>query len=128
LPSSYRSLTPSSPTSASRPWRGRYHDQQCPKRVSARSPDPTTSTRRAYLFRLDHDCTNRNTTFMTWNLMHPVKTRKDAFGLPTYSKRRTEWAPSTGRDFAISECRYGKPTERSAVPQARQETRFHHRR
>jgi hypothetical protein len=35
---------------------------------------------------------------------------------------------STNYDFANTEYRYGKPAERLAVPLARQETRFHHRR
>jgi hypothetical protein len=114
----YQSLTPSSPRSANRPWRGSGHDQQCSKRVSAQSPDPTTSPRRGYQFGLDHDLTVGNTNFMTWNLMHPVTTRNNAGGLPTYGKRHAERGASTDYDFADTEYRYGKPAECLARPQA----------
>src|SRR3984957_6568398 len=40
---------------------------------------------------LDNDFTNRNTTFMTWNLMHMAKMLKDAGGIPAYGNQRTKW-------------------------------------
>ncbi len=39
----------------------------------------------------DNDFTNRNTTFMTWNLMHMAKLLKDAGGLPAHGNQRSEW-------------------------------------
>ena len=39
----------------------------------------------------ENDFTNRNTTFMTWNLMHLARMLKDAGGVPAYGNQRTEW-------------------------------------
>ena len=39
----------------------------------------------------ENDFTKRNTTFMTWNLMHLAKLLKDAGGVPAYGNRRSEW-------------------------------------
>jgi len=39
----------------------------------------------------DNDFTNRNTTIMTWNLMHLAKMLKDAGGIPTYGNQRDKW-------------------------------------
>ena len=39
----------------------------------------------------ENDFTKRNTTFMTWNLMHLAKMLKDAGGVPAYGNRRSEW-------------------------------------
>ncbi len=40
----------------------------------------------------DNDFTNRNTTFMTWNLLHTARRLKDAGGLPAWGNVRSEWA------------------------------------
>ncbi len=40
---------------------------------------------------LDNDFTNRNTTFMTWNLMHTARLLKDRGGFPAYGNQRSEW-------------------------------------
>lgn len=40
---------------------------------------------------LDNDFTNRNTTFMTWNLMHLAKMLKNNGGIPAYGNQRSEW-------------------------------------
>lgn len=40
---------------------------------------------------VDNDFTNRNTTFMTWNLMHLAKMLKDAGGVPAYGNQRSSW-------------------------------------
>lgn len=40
---------------------------------------------------LDNDFTNRNTTFMTWNLMHMAKMLKKAGGIPAYGNQRSAW-------------------------------------
>ncbi len=39
----------------------------------------------------ENDFTNRNTTFMTWNLMHLAQILKDAGGIPAYGNLRPEW-------------------------------------
>lgn len=48
---------------------------------------------------LDNDFTNRNTTFMTWNLMHMAKMLKDNGGMPAYGNQRSEW--DAGERFDI---------------------------
>lgn len=40
---------------------------------------------------LDNDFTNRNTTFMTWNLMHMAKMIKDAGCIPAHGNQRSKW-------------------------------------
>ena len=39
----------------------------------------------------DNEFTNRNTTFMTWNLLHLARMLKDAGGFPAYGNQRREW-------------------------------------
>ena len=39
----------------------------------------------------ENDFTNRNTTFMTWNLMHLARMIKEAGGIPTHGNQRSEW-------------------------------------
>jgi len=39
----------------------------------------------------DNDFTNRNTTFMTWNLMHLARLLTDAGGFPAYGNQRAAW-------------------------------------
>ena len=39
----------------------------------------------------ENDFTNRNTTFMTWNLMHMARMIRDAGGLPAHGNQRSEW-------------------------------------
>lgn len=38
-----------------------------------------------------NDFTQRNTTFMTWNLMHMARLLKDAGGIPAHGNQRSEW-------------------------------------
>jgi len=40
---------------------------------------------------LDNDFTNRNTTFMTWNLLHTARMLKESGGFPAYGNQRSEW-------------------------------------
>lgn len=54
---------------------------------------------------LDNDFTNRNTTFMTWNLMHLARLLKDAGGMPAYGNQRSEWDAGTRFDFENPEYR-----------------------
>lgn len=39
----------------------------------------------------DSDFTNRNTTFMTWNLLHTARRLKDDGGIPAYGNVRPAW-------------------------------------
>jgi len=39
----------------------------------------------------ENDFTNRNTTFMTWNLMHLARLIKDNGGIPAHGNQRSEW-------------------------------------
>lgn len=53
----------------------------------------------------DNDFTNRNTTFMTWNMLHLARMIKDAGGIPTYGNQRDKWDAGTRFDFANPEYR-----------------------
>jgi multimeric flavodoxin WrbA len=53
----------------------------------------------------ENDFTNRNTTFMTWNLMHLAKMLKDAGGIPAYGNQRSEWDGGARFDFENPEYR-----------------------
>ena len=39
----------------------------------------------------ENDFTNRNTTFMTWNLLHAARLLKDAGGFPAHGNQRALW-------------------------------------
>ncbi len=52
-----------------------------------------------------NDFTNRNTTFMTWNLMHMAQLLKNAGGLPPYGNVRSEWDAGARFDFQNPEYR-----------------------
>lgn len=39
----------------------------------------------------DNDFTNRNTTFMTWNLLHLARMLRDADGIPAHGNQRSAW-------------------------------------
>ncbi len=47
----------------------------------------------------DNDFTNRNTTFMTWNLMHVAAMLRRAGGVPAYGNQRSEWDAGCRFDF-----------------------------
>jgi multimeric flavodoxin WrbA len=47
----------------------------------------------------ENDFTNRNTTFMTWNLMHLARMLKKAGGIPAYGNQRTAWDDGERFDF-----------------------------
>ena len=52
-----------------------------------------------------NDFTNRNTTFMTWNLLHLARMLKQAGGVPGYGNQRSEWNAGARFDFANPEYR-----------------------
>jgi multimeric flavodoxin WrbA len=47
----------------------------------------------------ENDFTNRNTTFMTWNLMHMARMLKDAGGIPANGNQRSQWDAGCRFDF-----------------------------
>jgi len=47
----------------------------------------------------ENDFTNRNTTFMTWNLMHLARMLKDAGGIPAHGNQPSEWDAGCRFDF-----------------------------
>lgn len=53
----------------------------------------------------ESDFTNRNTTFMTWNLMHLGKMLKQVGGMPAYGNQRSEWDAGCRFDFENPEYR-----------------------
>lgn len=53
----------------------------------------------------ENDFTNRNTTFMTYNLMHLAKMLKDAGGFPVGGNQRTEWDNGNHFEFENPEYR-----------------------
>ncbi len=53
----------------------------------------------------DNDFTNRNTTFMTWNLLHLARMVKDAGGIPAHGNQRSEWDAGCRFDFPNPEHR-----------------------
>ena len=53
----------------------------------------------------ENDFTNRNTHFMTWNLLHVARMLKDAGGIPAHGNRRSEWVAGCSRDQANPEHR-----------------------
>ena len=53
----------------------------------------------------DNDFTNRNTTFMTWNLMHLARMLRDAGGVPAHGNQRSEWDAGCRFDFENPEHR-----------------------
>lgn len=53
----------------------------------------------------ENDFTNRNTTFMTWNLMHMARMIKDAGGMPAHGNQRSEWDAGCRFDYPNPEYR-----------------------
>jgi multimeric flavodoxin WrbA len=47
----------------------------------------------------ENDFTNRNTTFMTWNLLHLARMIKDGGGIPVHGNQRSEWDAGCRFDF-----------------------------
>jgi multimeric flavodoxin WrbA len=54
---------------------------------------------------LDNDFTNRNTTFMTWNIMHLARMLKDNGGMPDYGNEYSKWEAGARFDFENPEYR-----------------------
>ena len=53
----------------------------------------------------ENDFTNRNTTFMTWNLLHAARMLKDAGGFPAHGNQRSAWDAGCRFDFPNPEYR-----------------------
>jgi multimeric flavodoxin WrbA len=53
----------------------------------------------------ENDFTNRNTTFMTWNLLHTARILRDAGGFPAHGNQRSAWDAGCRFDFPNPEYR-----------------------
>ena len=53
----------------------------------------------------DNDFTNRNTAFLTWNLLHGARMLKDAGGIPAHGNQRTVWDAGCRSDYPNPEHR-----------------------
>lgn len=53
----------------------------------------------------ENDFTNRNTTFMTWNLMHLARLLRNAGGIPVYGNQRSAWDAGARFDYENPEYR-----------------------
>ena len=53
----------------------------------------------------ENDFTNRNTTFMTWNLMHLARILKTRGGIPAHGNQRRAWDAGSRFDFENPEYR-----------------------
>ncbi len=53
----------------------------------------------------ESDFTQRNTTFMTWNLMHVARVLRDAGGFPTHGNQRKLWDAGCRFDYPNPEYR-----------------------
>ena len=53
----------------------------------------------------ENDFTNRNTTFLAWNLMHLARMIKDAGGIPAHGNQRSAWDAGCRSDFPNPEYR-----------------------
>ncbi|MDZ7678840.1 MAG: flavodoxin family protein [Acidimicrobiales bacterium] len=53
----------------------------------------------------DNDFTNRNTTFMTWNLLHMARLLADQGGIPAHGNQRAGWDAGCRYDYANPEYR-----------------------
>jgi multimeric flavodoxin WrbA len=53
----------------------------------------------------ENEFTNRNTTFMTWNLLHMARMLKDAGGIPAHGNQRAAWDAGCRFDFENPEHR-----------------------
>lgn len=53
----------------------------------------------------ENEFTQRNTTFMTWNLLHMARMLKDAGGLPAHGNQRSEWDAGCRFDYPNPEHR-----------------------
>jgi multimeric flavodoxin WrbA len=53
----------------------------------------------------ENDFTNRNTTFMTWNLLHLARMLKDQGGIPAHGNQRAGWDAGCRYDYENPEHR-----------------------
>jgi multimeric flavodoxin WrbA len=53
----------------------------------------------------ENDFTNRNTTFLTWNLLHLARMLRDAGGIPAHGNQRSEWDAGCRFDYPNPEHR-----------------------
>jgi multimeric flavodoxin WrbA len=75
--------------------------------IGEAGPGPSYGDKRqdGSLVGVENDFTNRNTTFMTWNLMHMAKMLKNNGGIPEYGNQRSKWDAGSRFDFKNPEYR-----------------------
>jgi multimeric flavodoxin WrbA len=75
--------------------------------IGEAGPGPSYGDRRddGSFVGFDNEFTQRNTTFMTWNLLHMARMLKDAGGIPAQGNQRTEWEAGQRFDHANPEYR-----------------------
>ena len=75
--------------------------------IGEAGPGPSYGDRRPDGSRVgfDNEFTDRNTTFMTWNLLHTARRLKDAGGIPAYGNQRAAWDAGSRFDFENPEYR-----------------------
>ncbi len=66
-------------------------------------PGPSYLDKESHAF--ENDFTNRNTTFMSWNLLHLARMLKDNGGIPAHGNQRSEWEAGCRFDFENPEYR-----------------------
>lgn len=54
---------------------------------------------------MDNDFTKKNTTFMTWNLLHLARMLKDAGGIPAHGNQQAAWNQGSRFGFTNPEYR-----------------------
>ena len=74
-------------------------------RAGSARPDPDRRTSIPGSGGPENDFTNRNTTFMTWNLLHLARMITDAGGIPAHGNQRCEWDAGCRFDFPNPEYR-----------------------
>ncbi len=75
--------------------------------IGEAGPGPSYGDRRddGSFVGFDNEFTQRNTTFMTWNLLHMARMLKDAGGIPAHGNQRTEWEAGNRFDHPNPEYR-----------------------
>lgn len=81
--------------------------------IGEAGPGPSYGDRRddGSFVGFDNEFTQRNTTFMTWNLLHMARMLKDAGGIPAHGNQRAEWEAGQRFDHPNPEYREAGPGE-----------------
>jgi hypothetical protein len=83
----------------------RLHDPAAVRRRVGRRAGPGPSYLDAGSGGPENDFTNRNSTFLAWNLLHLARMLKDAGGSPAHGNQRAAWDAGCRLDFVNPEAR-----------------------